>query len=374
VKELQSVVAAWSEADARGERSLLATVVETAGSTYRRPGARLLMTEERWLAGAISGGCLEGDVLKRSWWRTASGAPVCVSYDSTSDDDIAWGFGLGCNGRVEVLLERLREPGPLNPLSLAAHCLQKRQTGVLATVYRATEGTDLKPGQRLLLWPDGAVHTDVGQADLVPRLAEDAHRALESGSCRRTYSTKPGSVDVFVEVIRPAQSLVVFGNGYDAVPLVRLAVELGWQVTVVADRPSPVARSAFSGATLVVATPETVEGRVLVEPEAAAVVMTHNLEHDAGFLRLALASGCRYLGVLGPRRRTEVLLSQIGPSSIGPERGPPLGLHAPVGLDLGAEQPEEIALAIVAEIRAATASRTGGFLRDRPGPLHGEHR
>ena len=137
MKELRRIAEAWADLRSRGEPALLATVVETAGSTYRRPGARLLMSQDRWLAGGISGGCLEGEVLKKAWWRTRAG-PVVLSYDSTnSDDDVSWSFGLGCNGRVEVLQERVNvESTATHPLDFLQQRLERRRPGVMAVVFR----------------------------------------------------------------------------------------------------------------------------------------------------------------------------------------------------------------------------------------------
>jgi xanthine/CO dehydrogenase XdhC/CoxF family maturation factor len=140
MKETQAIIDAWNAARAQNQPAILATVVGAEGSTYRRPGARMLLTPNGWAAGSISGGCLEGDIARKAWWRTEAGAPVLVTYDSrSSDDDLAWGFGLGCNGVVRVLLERL-SPGndPLDPVDFLDRCCrQARARGVLATVVGA---------------------------------------------------------------------------------------------------------------------------------------------------------------------------------------------------------------------------------------------
>jgi len=174
-----------------------------------------------------------------------------------------------------------------------------------------------------------------------------------------------------VEVVKPPRPLVIFGNGQDAVPLVRLAAELGFHTTVVANRPTGVPQDAFREADVrLTATPDTAAGRVPLTEDAVAVVMTHNLVHDRGFLRLALESGCAYVGALGPRLRTEQMLTELAQGGFVPTEAQRQRLHSPTGLDVGAEQSEEIALAILGEVLAAVSGREGAPLRRRAGPIH----
>ncbi len=372
MKELRRIAEAWTALKAQASPALLATVVQTSGSTYRRPGARLLMSEDRWLAGGISGGCLEGEVLKKAWWRTREG-PVVVTYDSTTtDEDVSWSFGLGCNGKVDVLQERvLPDARPTHPLDFLVDRLAARRPGVLATVFRAGSTSRARPGQRLVLDESG-VRTDVTEAALREQLQAAAAAALAAGrsSVRRDGSGE-SAVETLVEVVKPPRPLVIFGNGQDAVSLVRLAAELGFHTTVVANRPTGVPQDAFREADVrLTATPETALGRVPLGEDAAVIVMTHNLVHDRGFLRLALESGCAYVGALGPRLRTEQMLAELAQGGFVPSEAQRRRLHSPTGLDVGAEQSEEIALAILGEVLAAVSGREGASLRRRAGPIH----
>ncbi len=372
MKELRRIAEAWEVLRQRGQPALLATVVETQGSTYRRPGARLLMSEDRWLAGGVSGGCLEGELLKKAWWRTAEG-PVVVSYDSTTtDDEVSWSFGLGCNGRVEVLQERvLATSHPTHPLDFLLGRLSARRPGVLATVFRAGSRSGARVGQRLLL-DEAGVRTDVTDAGLRERLLADAAAALSAGlSTLHRSGQAETAVDALVEVVKPPRPLVIFGAGQDAVPLVRLAAELGFHTTLVANRPTGVPPEAFREADVrLTATPEAALGRLTLGPEAAAVVMTHNLVHDRGFLRLALEAGCCYVGALGPRARTEQMLAELAREGFVLTPAQRERLHSPTGLDVGAEQSEEIALSILGEVLASVTARQGAPLRARSGPIH----
>jgi xanthine dehydrogenase accessory factor len=350
------------------EAMVLATVVAVEGSTYRRPGARLLISEERWLAGGVSGGCVERDLLKRAFFRTGQ-APALIEYDSRSDDE-GWATALGCNGLVKVFLERVRPGAAVHPIETPARWMRAGTAGVLATIVRAPTAPPL--GGRLALDADGGVTSTVEDAGLRQRLEGDARAALAARrSALRDYPVPGGTTAAFIEYVAPPLQLVVFGDGYDVPPLCALAATLGWDTTLVASRQT----IAGTGSTprcerFVVCHPGEVAERVQIRPGAATVIMTHNFEHDLAVLGALLRSSAAYIGVLGPRRRTEQLLERIEAS-----RGPLTAdsrsrLFSPVGLDIGADGPEEIALAIAAEITAVASGRGGGLMRDAPGPIH----
>lgn len=329
MKELAEIVAAWERVCAGGGEALLATVVGVSGSTYRRPGARMLLSREGRLAGSVSGGCLEGDILQKAWWRTEGGAAI-VTYDSTdADEDVVWGFGLGCNGVVQVLLERVspERPGPLDALTVV---LQERVPRTIITVTASN---------------DPAVPLGTAPTNWMP----------------------PAGVAVFQETVQPPAPLVIFGAGQDALPLVRLAKEIGWHVTVVDTRGKRARPERFPLADAVcLGWPEDIK----IDERTAAVVMTHNYPDDRRVLQSLLLSPAGYIGQLGPRVRTERLLAEIADDGLVVTQEMRSRLHAPIGLDLGADNPEEIALSIVAEIQAARAGREGGLLRNRRAPLH----
>ncbi|HTS79004.1 MAG TPA: XdhC family protein [Myxococcaceae bacterium] len=368
MRELKDIVVGWADLRRQGAEVVLATVVATSGSTYRRPGARLLLSAERWIAGGISGGCLERDVLSKAWWRTREG-PVVVTYDSTSaDDEETWTFGLGCNGRVDVLLERLPTSGETHPVDFIARCLEGRRTGVMATVFRGAPET---MGRRLLLDGDG-IRSDLPAGPFRDRLAAEAAVVTGEGKTRTAdLATASGVSGVLLEVIRPPRSLVVFGAGQDAVPLVRLATTLGFHLTVVSNTSGGAPPDLFQEATIrLTASPKVIADKLVLERDAAVVIMTHNVGHDRGYLRFALESGCGYVGVLGPRSRTERLLSELAERGFEPSAAQRALLYTPVGLNLGADQPEDIALSILAEIQAALSGSDARSLRLLPGPIH----
>ncbi len=354
MNELERII---REASSLAEPALLATVVRVEGSSYRRPGARMLATGTRWISGCVSGGCLEGDVMLRGAHRCASG-PVVVTYDSTREDGEPWTVGLGCNGIVDVLLEPIAIGTENDALAFARACFASETSGRLVTVIRSTT-PGASVGARVARGPSVAL----------ARPVEDPEVRAALG---RAASGPPGIVEVggvtaLVEEIAPSPQLFVLGSGHDVAPIVTLAQSVGFRVTV-ADRAirEP---ARMLGADRVVATDgdaDTLAELIAAAREAYVVIMHHQETADRAALAVALASGARYVGVLGPARRTRSLVRDVGGSNDDPR------LHAPIGLDIGAETPEQIALAIVGELHAIARGASGGLLRGRERALHAE--
>lgn len=382
MNELQAIVNFYARTRELGERAALATVVQTEGSAYRRPGARMIITESGETCGTISGGCLERDVALRAAVVIKSGAAHLIEYDTRGDEEIVWGLGLGCNGVVRVLLESLNEASAgARALQFIEDCLLKRQSGIVATLIahegeRVGEDRGTEIGARLLL--DEKLNV-CGQSLFCEELAARVRlRALEilagKRAAARFIKTCEGRSEIFFDLITPPRPLVIFGAGADALPLVRQARALGWHVTVVDTRARNVTIERFAEADhVLLCRAECVATHLSLTESTAAVLMTHNYLDDAELLRFLLPSSVFYLGILGPRQRTLKLLEEIRANRFSQADSEHARLHSPVGLDIGAETPEEIALAIAAEINAVCAARTGGFLRARNAPIHGEH-
>ncbi len=365
----RAVVEAAAALAASGEPFLIATVVAVRGSAYRQPGARMLLTRDRWIAGSVSGGCLEHDLVHQGWWRTDHGAPAIVTYDSRideddpTDDELRQALGLGCNGIVEILLERSDRCG-VDPLAFIACCHRAQERGALATVF-ASDLPDVPIGARLAV----SAHDRVGElasTELEDAVLSDARRVLASGdTVVETYPLAAGAARVLIEAVTPPPRLFVLGAGHDALPVIELARAIGWDVVVCAPHARPSIRARFHPLEVVFATAAEIGRRIDTSDRAAVIVMNHHYEHDRACLAAALTSRARYIGVLGPRHRTARMLAELAPTIPRDDR-----LHAPVGLDLGAETPQEIALAIIAETQAVLTRATGSSLRDRPGAIH----
>ena len=360
MKELQQILGLWEAAEKAGESAVLATVVKTRGSSYRLPGARLLLTGGGERAGSVSGGCLEDDLVKKAWWLTEQ-RPVIRRYDTTPEGEIATEFGLGCNGIIHVLLERVTSASA-RVLKLIAKVREERRA---AAVVHLIEPAAAVAGERLILDTEGAVAHNLSNAELAASLAEEARRALAEGNARTIRLGR--DVEAFVEILQPAVHLLIFGAGDDAVPLVNLAKFLGWQVTVLDGRAHYARREKFPQADVVLVRRAGDSGLAAqIDPWTVAVLMSHSYNQDLENLRELATRPLRYLGILGPRKRTVQLLSDAG---LDPERLV-AALHSPVGLDIGADGPEQVALAVLAEIQATLNGREGGMLRERDGSIH----
>ena len=348
-----------------GQYAALATVVSIEGSSYRRPGARMLITEGGQTTGVLSGGCLERDVAERALKVMETGQAVVVRYDTTNDDDIVWGLGLGCKGIVDILIEPAATEDVCGLMQLLAECSESDRCGAVATVFRVDGEVDVKPGARAMLYPDGTVDGQLMFESIFDELRD------ATSSMVKCYETFGGYVYVFFEVIEPRPRLLIFGAGYDVLPVVDLANSVGWHTTVVDTNARVSSRERFNKADAVLlCRPEDVLEQVRLNERTAVVTMTHNYLHDLELLRNLLPVSLRYLGCLGPRRRTERLLHEVAAGDEELANDYFQQLQAPIGLDIGAETAEEIALAIVSEIKAVLSQRRGGQLRDRTRTIH----
>jgi xanthine/CO dehydrogenase XdhC/CoxF family maturation factor len=372
VTTLLAIVDALSHAAASHEAVVLATVVRVVGSSYGGVGARMLVRVDGTTVGLVSGGCLESDLAEHARRVHATGRAEVIAYDTRADDDAVWGLGLGCNGLIEVLLQPLDAATARATSSLLDRALRADAPRVLATVVRADGASTPAVGAQALVgdvlaqavgdWGDA-------RASVWRGLAAHARDAQAEG--RRGLVATFDGCDVAFECVTPATRLVVCGSGPDAVPVVRLATQLGWDVTVVDHRPVVHARpERFPGARVVeCADAAALAGAVPLTPRTAIVVMSHHFGRDTAYVGALLGTDVAYVGVLGPRSRMDRMLAELATRGIVPDA---VGerLYGPVGLDLGGDGPEAIALAIISEVAAVTGGRTGGSLRDRQAPLH----
>jgi xanthine dehydrogenase accessory factor len=383
MNEVRALVEAFDGANKRGERCALATVVSVEGSSYRRPGARMLVCEDGASTGTISAGCLEADVIEHAKRVIRAGKAVLVEYNTAStSDEMAWGLGLGCNGIVRVLVEPLAS-GPLYIEALrrssAAHAGASPIT--VATVYQhtpsgsASVAASVATGARLCIDEGGEMGRENLSDEAASLIECDVRMTARAESAStRVCEVAGGSLKVFVETLLPPVQLVVFGAGHDALPVVELARELGWQTEVVDPQARPASRSRFAMADRVtLARPEDVAAQVNITRRTLTLLMSHNYSHDLELLKFLLASPARYIGVMGPRKRTERMLNELAANedTYRLEETDLVRLYSPAGLDIGANAPAEIALSIVAEMRAVLDGRRGGMLRERRGSIHG---
>jgi xanthine/CO dehydrogenase XdhC/CoxF family maturation factor len=368
LSETQEVLEAIGSLSSRGRRMALATITSVRGSTYRRPGARLLVPDDGPALGNLSGGCLEGQVEAIARDVMSEGRPRLEFYDLTADDEVVWGWGLGCNGAIEVLIEPAEAAAEIAQ-ALATAIRDERRVAVGTVLDSSVE--DVARGERVLR-VDGDREGALGAEGPRSQIDAAVANALLSGTGGiETVEVGRGTLRLFIEVIEPPLRLLVCGAGHDAIPLVRHASLLGWKVSVVDDREAFLTEDRFPGASqFILAEPAAAAEKAGVDDRTYAVVMSHNYLRDRDYLRGFLGSTVAYIGMLGPRARLERLLDEVAADGVEPTEDDRAKLYGPAGLDLGGEGPDEIAAAIVGEVLAISRRRSGGFLRDRPGTIH----
>ena len=373
MKEIKDIIKAYDAAVDQGKRTALATVVHVEGSSYRRPGARMLVTEDGLLTGAISGGCLEGDALRKALMAINEQRNKLVTYDTTDDDDAKFGVQLGCNGIVHILFEPIDPAKEDHPLVLLKKATSERKPSVLVTLF-AMEARVLQPGTSYLLSDIAVAAPGMGLLDEATKkaVAEASDAALLSQtSAVQQYILNQHTLTAFIEVVQPPIALIICGAGNDAVPLVSVANILGWEATLLDGRQTHATTQRFPDAhAVLVSRSERVMDHVQIDTRTAWVLMTHNYNYDLDVLRQLAATSCSYIGILGPKKKLNRMFDDLRTAGIAIPESLESRIYSPVGLDIGAETAEEIALSIAAEIKAVMYGRTALALRDKQTSIH----
>lgn len=371
MKEIIDIVAAYQKAVEQGKKTALATVVLVEGSAYRRAGARMLITEDGQLTGAISGGCLEGDALRKARMVIMQQEALLVTYDTMDDDDAKLGVGLGCNGIIHILIEPILDTAE-NPITLLQKIITVHADAVLITLFSIDNRKAAQPGTCVCLTNDIFTLTK----ENIPFWDELIMAAQETLANRQsqnnTYKAE-WSFTAFVEHIKPLVSLVIIGAGNDAVPLTQLASVLCWDITIVDGRNNYAVPERFPLAKrVIVSKAENVLSHIKVNDWTAVVLMTHNYIYELELLRTLLPLNLPYVGVLGPKKKLDRMLDELEEAGTRITNEQSANIYGPVGLDIGSESPEEIALSIIAEIKAVLSGRNGHSLKFKPAPIHSE--
>lgn len=361
MKELKQIIETYTSYLKSGKKAALASVVKVEGSAYRRPGARMLIMEDGRWKGSVSGGCLEGDALKKARKVMEGHKVELITYDTREEGAHDLYLGLGCHGKIEILLEPLHEEDPANPVLSLQPFMEQAHEAVLATVL---QGNRLKRGMRYLWYAHEAVLPDGLEA-----YAEGFHKALEGGkSVNMLFQEEGEQTEIFFEYLNPGPELYIFGAGLDVVPLSEMARVLGWKVFVYDNCVAHLAPARIPAADSLNFTDfcnlpkDFSPGRY-----SAALVMSHSYKFDANALQFLQDKNIPYVGLMGPRKRFERMLEEF-PSLATYQEGN--RLHNPIGLDLGAETPEEIALSILSEVKAFFTRRPGRPLSEKKVPIH----
>ena len=356
-RETERILHAIEEARRSGQRAAIAMVVRVRGSAYRREGTRILVRQDGTYECLLSGGCLEPAVADAAVRVIATGEAAIASYDL--EEDSIWGLGIGCSGAVDIRIERLED----DPITAAwVDLLSRGAAAALITPLSGATG-------RLLVGEAGKIAGGLDVANLEAAAVAAAHQRLRAPHPHAGPETI-GGAELFFEISLPPPRLIVFGAGYDAAPLAAQAWALGFAVTVVDVREAFLTRERFPDATLLATHFSRFPDDVALDARSFVVVMNHHLERDRESLRFALASDAPYIGLLGPRSRFRKLVSALEADGHELDGAALARVRSPIGLALGAETPEEIALSILAEIVAIRRGFDGTFLSGREASLH----
>ncbi|MDX3917234.1 MULTISPECIES: XdhC family protein [Olivibacter] len=370
MKEINDIIRAYETALQNGYSMALATVVKVEGSSYRQPGARMLVTEDGNLTGAISGGCLEGDALRKALLAIHQQKNKLITYDTSNEDNTEFGVQLGCNGIVHILFEFIDTDNANNPVALLKKLQADRKEAVIVTLF-STKHRDMQRGTILLADKGGNVFDPSSDIDLSV-LEEDIHRAREEKQHYLKKLFRQGQeLEALIEYVAPAINLVIVGAGNDAKPLVGAADLLGWDTTIIDGRATHALLQRFPKAKQVIlSTADQVASVVKIDPFTVFVLMTHNYHYDLAVLKLLIGTVTPYIGVLGPKTKLQRMFDDLETAGIILNERQKERIYGPMGLDIGAETSEEIAISVVSEVKAILRRRSGGPLKFLKTKIH----
>lgn len=370
--EIIAIIQAYQQAAAAGKKTALATVVHVEGSSYRRPGARMLITEDAAITGSISGGCLEGDAFRKALHVILSDKAMLVTYDTADEDDAKFGMGLGCQGVIQVLIEPLQGERGTAIIELLQQATASRQYASLVTFFSMNDKKAPQYGSVYLL---SEKNESFGMLPLLSKemIDEEAKQVIQQRrSSFKKYQIDEQECIVFTELIQPPVSLVVIGAGNDVIPVVKMAEMLGWQSVVLDGRPMYASRERFPMLTCQVyhSKAEQILDRVQIDPRTVFVLMSHNYNYDLSVLKVLLQHPLTYIGVLGPHKKMKMMMDDLAANGIQLTDAQKDAIHGPVGLHIGAETAEEIAVSIIAEIQAKITASDTRSLKEKQDAIH----
>jgi xanthine dehydrogenase accessory factor len=370
MKEINEIIKAYKTAQSLGLKTALATVVKVDGSSYRQPGARMLVTEKGNITGAISGGCLEGDALRKALLTIQQQQNKLITYDTNQPDDEEFGLQLGCNGVVHILFEFIDPEQAHNPITLLEKAIHNRKETLVITVF------SLNKAQHQLgtiaIVRESIFHSANTYNTYKHKLMPIVSIAVkEKKTIITELKNELSNEYVILQYLPVPLSLVIVGAGNDAMPVVAAADIVGWHITVVDGRSSHAQAHRFPKAhEVLVANPQELIKTIKIDEASYFVLMTHNYNYDLALLKLLLNQPVAYIGMLGPKAKFNRMISDLLVEGIEIAANKMATIFSPVGLDIGGETAEEIALSIIAEIKAVSSNRNGGILRSTNKKIH----
>ncbi len=372
MKEINDIIRAYHKALQNNQSMALATVVKVEGSSYRQPGARMLVTEDGELTGAISGGCLEGDALRKALLAIHQRTNKLITYDTTSAENAEFGVQLGCNGIVHILFEYIQVDNPSHPIILLKELQQTRMEAIMVTLF-STIHRHNQPGTLMVAAGEKVVVSTQFSIDEHEFLDDIKNVKYNKNSHLKELNYQNKQFEALFEYINPSVHLVVVGAGNDAQPLIEIADILGWETTVIDGRTTHALPHRFPKAKQVLRmAAHQVAEAVKIDASTVFVLMTHNYQYDMEVLKSLDGTLTPYIGVLGPKTRLHRMFNELMQIGTLLSESQQQKIHGPMGLDIGAETAEEIALSVVSEIKAFLAERSGSSLKFLTDKIHND--
>lgn len=365
MKEIKTILELVAAKESSKEKYAIAQVVKVEGSSYRREGARMVIFESGIYEGGISGGCLEGDTLKRSQLAILKQKPSLITYDTSKEHEI--GIGLGCNGIIDVLMTPIDEDS--KTLKILKKCLSNRKSHIVITITSINlDQESLKLGSSFYYDIESGNLDDIPSSDFKLLLLDKIQEVVEKNKSN-SYHLSSGELEVgvFIEIIPAQYHLAIFGDNYDVYPMLAFAKVLDWEVSLVGNM-QKLQKEKIKRVTNIFH--KDFDKRPQLDNRTAVILMAHDFKTDRKNLKEVLNSEVRYIAALGPKKRYKKMIDSFKNEGFELSKEDLMRIHAPSGLEIGANSPEEIAMSIFSEIICVFSGKRGGMLKDKNGPIH----
>ncbi|MGY3055436.1 xanthine dehydrogenase accessory factor [Pedobacter sp. UYEF25] len=372
MRELDSIIKKYENLKAQGTNSVLATVVHVEGSAYRRAGARMIVDEFGNITGAISGGCLEGDALRKALLALHQQQNKLITYDTNEDADATIGAQLGCNGVIQVLFEPIYYHDSTNPCELLKVLVLQQVASAIVIGFNFDKAKQ-QLGTTLVFDEDQKRFGMQPEIEFLEMVSKEANLVLKNQKSSAIQLIIEGETQqIFIQNYQPPIKLIIVGAGNDAQILANLAELLGWEVIVADGRPSHASKQRFvSSCQVIVTKPQQILSSIDVDCRSYFVLMSHNYNYDLEVLSVLIAEDeVQYIGILGPLKKYQRMRSDLKNKGFELTNAINKKIYAPIGLDIGAETPAEIGLSILAEIQKSLTKSSGSSLREKTTPVH----
>ena len=372
MRELDAIINQYKLLKNEGILSVLATVVHVDGSSYRRAGARMLVDEFGNITGAISGGCLEGDALRKALHALHQQKNKLITYDTSDEDDAIIGAQLGCHGIIQVLFEPLNYEDQINPCELLKKVIAQKDPLAIVVQFNLVKNKE-QPGTSFFIDGKSNVWGKKPEPEVLEQILEQSQIGLkENRSVFTELVLQEGNSHIFIQNYQPPVKLILVGAGNDAQILAQQADLLGWDVIVTDGRPTHANKDRFtSSCQVIVSKPEKTLDNIEIDQRSCFVLMSHNYDYDLGVLKLLLTEKqIPYIGILGPLKKYSRMLEDLNETGFDLKDEMLKKIHAPVGLEIGAETPAEIGLSILSEIQSVLTGKSARPLKEKSTPIH----